>query len=114
MTNTALEPTGKALPEPVARRGINEAQWRTLKGSLYPGASSESVLAVWDYCVARRLDPLKRPVPTAPRGPLQRPGPYRPGRSEGRRQVRVARHRDARHLRIARDRAAHRPVSGPQ
>jgi phage recombination protein Bet len=66
MTSNALEPTGKTLPEPVARRGITEAQWRTLKGSLYPGALSESVLAVWDYCVARRLDPLKRPVHIVP------------------------------------------------
>jgi phage recombination protein Bet len=66
MTSNALEPIGKTLPEPVARRGITEAQWRTLKGSLYPGALSESVLAVWDYCVARRLDPLKRPVHIVP------------------------------------------------
>ncbi len=28
------------LPEPVARRGIDEYQWRTLKGSLYAGAKS--------------------------------------------------------------------------
>lgn len=49
------------LPEPVARRGITEAQWRTLANNLYPGASSESVIMVWDYCQARKLDPLKKP-----------------------------------------------------
>ena len=50
-----------ALPEPVARRGINEAQWRTMANNLYPGADSTSILMVWDYCVARKLDPLKKP-----------------------------------------------------
>jgi phage recombination protein Bet len=58
---TALEESNKQLPEPVARRGITEAQWRTLKSSLYPGASSASVLMVIDYCIARKLDPLKKP-----------------------------------------------------
>jgi hypothetical protein len=41
------------LPAAVARRGITEAQWRTLMNSLYPGAKGESVLLVWDYCKAR-------------------------------------------------------------
>lgn len=54
------------LPEPVARRGITEAQWRTLANNLYPGASSESVIMVWDYCVARKLDPLKKPCHIVP------------------------------------------------
>ena len=66
MTTSALEKRAPELPEPVARRGIDEAQWRTLKGSLYPGASSESVLMVIDYCRARHLDPLKRPVHIVP------------------------------------------------
>lgn len=55
-----------ALPEPVSRRGISEAQWRTLANNLYPGADSNSVLMVWDYCVARRLDPLKKPCHIVP------------------------------------------------
>lgn len=54
------------LPEPVARRGISEAQWRTLANNLYPGAASDSVLMVWDYCVARKLDPLKKPCHIVP------------------------------------------------
>lgn len=54
------------LPEPVARRGITEAQWRTLANNLYPGAASESVIMVWDYCVARKLDPLKKPCHIVP------------------------------------------------
>lgn len=54
------------LPEPVARRGITEAQWRTLANNLFPGAASDSVLMVWDYCVARKLDPLKKPCHIVP------------------------------------------------
>ncbi len=46
------------LPPDVARRGITEDQWFTLRKSLYPGALPESVVMVWDYCKARRLDPL--------------------------------------------------------
>lgn len=56
----------KQLPEPVSRRGITEAQWRTLANNLYPGADSVSVLMVWDYCVARKLDPLKKPCHIVP------------------------------------------------
>jgi phage recombination protein Bet len=54
------------LPAPVARRGITEAQWRTLANNLFPGADSMSVLMVWDYCVARQLDPLKKPCHIVP------------------------------------------------
>jgi phage recombination protein Bet len=54
------------LPEPVARRGIAEWQWRTLMNSLYPGAKGESVLLVWDYCKSRNLDPLKKPCHIVP------------------------------------------------
>lgn len=54
------------LPAPVARRGISESQWRTLVNNLYPGAASESVIMVWDYCAARKLDPLKKPCHIVP------------------------------------------------
>lgn len=54
------------LPAPVARRGITEPQWRTLANNLYPGADSLSVLMVWDYCVARQLDPMKKPCHIVP------------------------------------------------
>jgi phage recombination protein Bet len=58
--------TTTALPEPVAKRGMNEAQWRTLCNSLYPGANPQSVLMVVDYCKARQLDPLKKPCHIVP------------------------------------------------
>ncbi len=54
------------LPEPVLRRGITEAQWRTLANNLFPGAASSSVLMVWDYCAARGLDPMKKPCHIVP------------------------------------------------
>lgn len=65
-TATKEPTTALALPEPVTRRGISEAQWRTLCNSLFPGANPQSVLLVWDYCVARRLDPLKKPCHIVP------------------------------------------------
>lgn len=70
MTTTAAEPTAiqkvQELPEAVARRGIDEPQWRTLMNSLFPGASASSVLMVVDYCKARRLDPMKKPCHIVP------------------------------------------------
>jgi phage recombination protein Bet len=62
----AEQATTTALPEAVAKRGVNEAQWRTLCSSLYPGADPKSVLMVLDYCKARQLDPLKKPCHIVP------------------------------------------------
>lgn len=56
----------KTLPPAVARRNITEGQWRTLMNNLYPGATGESVLMVWDYCLARKLDPMKKPCHIVP------------------------------------------------
>jgi phage recombination protein Bet len=53
------------LPAPVARRGISETQWRALM-NLFPGARGESVILAYDYCVARRLDPYKKPCHIVP------------------------------------------------
>lgn len=64
--NAVVESKEPALPAPVARRGITDAQWRTLKNNLFPGAQSESVLMVWDYCLARKLDPMKKPCHIVP------------------------------------------------
>jgi phage recombination protein Bet len=54
------------LPTPVRKRALTEAQWRTLKTSVFPGAQSESVLMFVDYCKARRLDPMKKPAHIVP------------------------------------------------
>jgi len=65
-TEKAANGAAMTLPEPVARRGVTEAQWRTLCHSLYPGADPQSVLMVIDYCAARKLDPLKKPCHIVP------------------------------------------------
>jgi phage recombination protein Bet len=54
------------LPAVASARGIAETTWRTLSNVLYPGAAPESVGMVWDYCQARKLDPLKKPVHIVP------------------------------------------------
>jgi phage recombination protein Bet len=74
--NAVVEFVEKSLPEPVARRGISEAQWRTLAQNLYPGAASQSVLMVWDYCIARKLDPLKKPCHIVPMRVKDQHGDY--------------------------------------
>ncbi len=63
---TAELTKGPQLPEQVTRRGIDEAQWRTLSNNLFPGANPNSVLMVVDYCRARKLDPLKKPCHIVP------------------------------------------------
>lgn len=54
------------LPAEISRRGISPEIWSALKNSLYPGAADESVLMVWDYCTARGLDPMLKPVHIVP------------------------------------------------
>lgn len=63
--NAVVEHKEPELPVPVTRRGITESQWRTMM-NLFPGAKGESVVLAWDYCVARRLDPLKKPCHIVP------------------------------------------------
>ena len=64
------------LPAPVARRGISEAAWRTAMNNLFPGARPESVLMVFDYCTARKLDPLKKPCHIVPMQVRNQAGDY--------------------------------------
>lgn len=42
--------------------GISRDEWSALQNSVYPGAKPESILMVVNYCRARQLDPLKKPV----------------------------------------------------
>lgn len=53
-------------PEVLALRGIDESTWSALKNSIYPGAKDDSVLMAVDYCRARQLDPLMKPVHLVP------------------------------------------------
>lgn len=54
--------TGNVLAE----KGIDVATWSALKNSIYPGAKDESVMMALDYCRARQLDPLMKPVHLVP------------------------------------------------
>ena len=62
---TALELESR-VPDVAASREIDLATWTVLTTSLYPGASPPSVVAVWDYCRARRLDVFRKPVHLVP------------------------------------------------
>jgi len=59
--NLPAVPSDVNLPVPAAERGVAPEVWTALKNT-YLGASDEMTLAVWDYCKARELDPLKKPV----------------------------------------------------
>lgn len=55
-----------SLPALIQSRGITEEIWSALKNSLFPGAADESVLMAWDYCAARQLDVMLKPVHLVP------------------------------------------------
>jgi len=50
----------------LTEKGIDVATWSALKNSIYPGAKDESVMMALDYCRARQLDPLLKPVHLVP------------------------------------------------
>lgn len=60
-TNTAGN-----MPALISDRGISTEVWSALKNSLFPGASDHSVLMAWDYCKARGLDVMLKPVHLVP------------------------------------------------
>lgn len=48
------------------KANVPSETWAAMKSSLYPGAKDESILMVWDYCKAKKLDPLQKPVHIVP------------------------------------------------
>lgn len=50
----------------MAVRGIDEPTWLALCNSVYPGANYESILMAVDYCQARGLDVMLKPVHLVP------------------------------------------------
>lgn len=76
MSNTAVAervaraqpviPVNDTLKLQLAKRGVDEFGWNTLKQSIFPGAQDASILMAIDYCKARRLDVLKKPVHIVP------------------------------------------------
>jgi len=63
--STQVVPFAQQFPAVVAR-GIDESTWSALCNSVYPGAKSESVLMAVDYCRARDLDVMLKPVHLVP------------------------------------------------
>lgn len=55
-----------AMPPAAIERKISPEIWSVMTTSLHVGARPESILAYWDYCAARRLDPLKKPAHIVP------------------------------------------------
>lgn len=49
------------IPAAATLRAIEPSAWNAMK-ELYDGASETSLALVFDYCKARQLDPLKKPV----------------------------------------------------
>lgn len=49
-----------------AIRGIDEPTWNALCSTIYPGAKADSVLMAIDYCKARKLDIMLKPVHLVP------------------------------------------------
>lgn len=45
---------------------VDRHVWATLRNSLYPGASDDSIRMVLSYCKARGLDPMKKPCHIVP------------------------------------------------
>jgi phage recombination protein Bet len=55
------------LASALERRGVTADQFRVLTETIWPGAKSpNSIMLAIDYCRARNLDPMKRPVHIVP------------------------------------------------
>lgn len=50
----------------VVQRGIDESTWTAITTTLFPGCSPESALLAIDYCKAREIDILMKPVHLVP------------------------------------------------
>lgn len=55
-----------AIPEAAQSAGINQDTWNALSVSIFPGAKPESITLAYQYCKARGLDILKKPVHIVP------------------------------------------------
>lgn len=53
------------LPERGKEMGIAPEAWATMN-QLYAGANPDSIMLVYQYCKARKLDPLRKPVHIVP------------------------------------------------
>lgn len=65
LQDNALTEWAKNSPM-LAQRGIDESTWNALCTTIYPGAKPDSVLMAVDYCKARGLDIMLKPVHLVP------------------------------------------------
>lgn len=63
--NQQLTPWAEQNPA-LVQRGIDEYTWNALCTTIYPGARPESVIMAIDYCKARKLDIMLKPVHLVP------------------------------------------------
>lgn len=61
----ALQVWNEANPS-LAARGIDEPTWNSLCTTIYPGAKPDSIIMAIDYCMARKLDVMLKPVHLVP------------------------------------------------
>jgi phage recombination protein Bet len=62
-----VEKGNNQYPAVASQRGIAPETWTALRNVVFAGQGSDSTVAlVWDYCKARGLDPLKKPVHIVP------------------------------------------------
>lgn len=67
MNNIVAADIKARLPMPQGMKDIEPGQWRVLCESIFPTArSSEAIVLAVDYCRARKLDILKKPVHIVP------------------------------------------------
>lgn len=51
----------RRVPDDAVAIGLTQAMWTALCNT-YPGVSDDMIMAVWEYCQSRKMDPLKKPV----------------------------------------------------
>jgi phage recombination protein Bet len=64
--NAVVPSDESKLSSQLAARGVEAHTWNTLKNSCFPGAATASILMAIDYCLARKLDVLKKPCHIVP------------------------------------------------
>ena len=74
--STALTNTRLPLDARIAEKfSLDQSRWRTLTETIFPAAKSvEAVIMALDYCKARNLDIMKRPVHIVPMYSAERQG----------------------------------------
>ncbi len=76
MQNQQHPVTFEARMPQLAQRGISESTWSALKNSLFIGGSDDSILMAIDYCLARNLDIMLKPVHIVPMSVKMPDGTY--------------------------------------